>query len=70
METPLRYSSVEDILMMPTWDSSEKYLLQITVSDGFYLLQVSKVDLISSIFFFNIETLFGSEVIFLSFMFI
>lgn len=41
MDTPLRYSSVEDILMMPTWDSPEKYLLQITVSDGFYLLQVS-----------------------------
>ncbi len=43
METPLRYSSVEDILMMPIWDSPEKYLLQITVSDGFYLLQVSKI---------------------------
>lgn len=41
MESPVSYSSIEDVNVISRWDAGQKFCIRITVSDGSLLLQVN-----------------------------
>lgn len=42
METPLSYSTIEDLQLL-SWDNAPKYCVQLSVPGGTVLLQVTKM---------------------------
>ena len=40
MESPIPYSSVEDVNIVSRWDAGQKFCIRITIPDGSVLLQV------------------------------
>lgn len=41
IESSLPYDVIEEIYIVPRWDTGQKYFLRIVVPNGSYLLQVS-----------------------------
>lgn len=47
METPLSYSTIEDLQLL-SWDNAPKYCVQLSVPGGTVLLQVMSHSLVSA----------------------
>lgn len=48
METPLSYSTIEDLQLL-SWDNAPKYCVQLSVPGGTVLLQVTQVPISSGL---------------------